>query len=117
MRFTASVTWRERKRRLRNGTVVIRIADLTTGAIRSWHAKLVTHVNSYTANLAQKFLRAALLMVAEDFQLKVPLMPSCTERRRLPDLISQYFREALLTSPQRVRTRGEVVLLISSSGR
>ena len=56
----------------------IRIADLTTGAIRSWHAKLVTHVSSYTTNLAQKFLRAALVMAAEDFQLRVPPMPSST---------------------------------------
>jgi integrase len=60
----------------------IRIADLTTGAIRSWHAKLVTHVSNYSANLAQKFLRAALLMAAEDFQLRVPPMPSKYGRGR-----------------------------------
>ena len=60
----------------------IRIATLTTGAIRSWHAKLVTHVSAFTANRAQKFLRAALLMAAEDFQLRVPSMPSKQGRGR-----------------------------------
>jgi integrase len=60
----------------------IRIADLTTGAIRSWHAKLITHVSSFSANRAQKFLRAILLMAAEDFQLRVPPMPSKYGRGR-----------------------------------
>jgi hypothetical protein len=42
----------------------------------------VTHVSSYTANLAQKFLRAALLMAAEYFQLRVPSMTSRYGRGR-----------------------------------
>ena len=53
----------------------IRIADLTTAHIRSWHNMLVAEVGSHTAHAAKKFLRAVLSLAAEDFQLKVPPMP------------------------------------------
>lgn len=54
----------------------IRVADLSTAQIRSWHRTISEHVGSYTANLAKKFLRAALALAAEDFGLRVPVMPS-----------------------------------------
>ncbi len=54
----------------------IAIADLTTADIRNWHRSLTTQVSSYTAYVAKKFLRAALALAAEDFQLRVPTMPT-----------------------------------------
>lgn len=53
-----------------------RVADLTTADIRHWHRTLTTQVSSHTANVAKKFLRAALALAAEDFHLRVPPMPS-----------------------------------------
>ncbi|MDX2204605.1 MAG: tyrosine-type recombinase/integrase [Hyphomicrobiaceae bacterium] len=53
----------------------IRIADLTTAHIRSWHNTLIAEVGSHTAHAAKKFLRAVLALAAEDFQLRVPPMP------------------------------------------
>jgi integrase len=58
------------------------LADLTTADIRSWHKTLTSHVSSYTANVAKKFLRAALSLAAEDFHLRVPPMPSLRGRGR-----------------------------------
>jgi integrase len=52
------------------------IADLTTGDIRNWHKTLSAHVSTYTANMAKNVLRSALALVAEDFHLRVPPMPS-----------------------------------------
>lgn len=60
----------------------VRVAELSTGQIRSWHRKVSEHVGAYTANLAKKFLRAALALAAEDFGLRVPAMPSKLGRGR-----------------------------------
>jgi integrase len=58
------------------------ISNLTTAEIRQWHATLASQVSLYTANVAKKFLRAALALVAEDFNLRVPSMPSHLGRGR-----------------------------------
>ena len=58
------------------------IADLTTADIRSWHKTLATRVSAYTANVAKKYLRAALALAAEDFHLRMPPMPSHRGRGR-----------------------------------
>jgi integrase len=58
------------------------IADLTTGDIRRWHQLLCGEVSAYTANVAKKYLRAALALMAEDYHVKVPLMPSRLGRGR-----------------------------------
>lgn len=60
----------------------IRIADLTTADIRRWHGLLTHQISRYTANVAQKFLRAALALAAEDFLLRVPAMPTRLGRGR-----------------------------------
>jgi integrase len=60
----------------------VRVADLSTGQIRSWHRTVAEHVGAYTANLAKKFLRATLALAAEDFGLRVPAMPSKLGRGR-----------------------------------
>jgi len=58
------------------------IAHLTTADIRSWHKTLIAQVSAYTANVAKKYLRAALALAAEDFHLRVPSMPSMQGRGR-----------------------------------
>jgi integrase len=59
-----------------------RVVDLSTGQIRSWHRTASEQVGAYTANLAKKFLCAALALAAEDFGLRVPAMPSKLGRGR-----------------------------------
>jgi integrase len=58
------------------------IRGLTTAQIRAWHKTLSIQVGEHTANGAKKFLRAALCLVAEDFSLQVPTMPSRLGRGR-----------------------------------
>ena len=58
------------------------MADLTTADIRSWHKTLTAEVSGYTANVAKKYLRAALAIAAEDFHLRVPPMPTMRGRGR-----------------------------------
>src|SRR5436190_22790010 len=58
------------------------IRKLTTAQIRAWHKIVTAQVGSHTANGAKKFLRAALCLVAEDFSLAVPAMPTRLGRGR-----------------------------------
>jgi integrase len=58
------------------------VSALTTADIRQWHTTLTAQVSAYTANVAKKFLRAALALVAEDYNLRVPSMPSHLGRGR-----------------------------------
>ena len=60
----------------------VRVADLSTGQIRTWHRTVSEHVGAYSANLAKKFLRAALALAAEDFGIRIPAMPSKFGRGR-----------------------------------
>ena len=55
----------------------VRISELTTARIRAWHKTLTTMVSAHTANVAKKFLRAALALAAEDLGVSsVPHMPT-----------------------------------------
>jgi integrase len=56
------------------GPVLLR--DLLTADIRQWHKFLSAEVSAYTANVAKKYLRAALALAAEDYHAKIPLMPT-----------------------------------------
>ncbi len=60
----------------------LRVAELTTGRIRTWHAELVAQVGAHTAHAARKFLRAVLALAAEDFAIRVPPMPLQLDRAR-----------------------------------
>lgn len=53
-----------------------RVSDLTTADIRAWNRSLVDAVSAYTANVAKKFLKAALALAAEELQVRVPAMPT-----------------------------------------
>jgi integrase len=59
-----------------------RVADLTTSEIRHWNRAVADHVSAYTANVAKKFLKAALALAAEELLLRVPAMPSQLGRGR-----------------------------------
>ena len=54
----------------------IRLADLSTSLIRDWHKVVSRHIGPHVAAVAKKHLRTALMLVAEDFQITVPPMPS-----------------------------------------
>jgi integrase len=61
----------------------VRISELTTARIRTWHKTLTTMVSSHTANVAKKFLRAALALAAEDLGVSsLPQMPTRLGRGR-----------------------------------
>jgi integrase len=59
-----------------------KVSSITTADIRAWHRTVVTHVSSFTANVARKCLRAALALAAEDYQLQIAPMPSQLGRGR-----------------------------------
>jgi integrase len=81
----------------------IPISKLTTAQIRLWHKTLTTFVSVNSANIAKKFLRAALCLAAEDFALAVPPMPSRMGRGRprpkkrilAPEQVGRLLRAAL----------------------
>jgi integrase len=70
------------------------VTDLGTADIRQWHTTLTSQVSVYTANVAKKFLRAALALAAEDFNLRVPSMPSHLGRGRAKT------RKAIITATE-----------------
>lgn len=59
-----------------------KIGDLTTGDIRRWHQTLQAQVGGRAANMAKTLLGAALALVAEDFGLRPPPMPTKLGRGR-----------------------------------
>ena len=60
----------------------IRTAELSTANIRNWHKTLSAQISGHSADLAKKLLRAVLALIAEDFNLRVPPMPSKLGRGR-----------------------------------
>lgn len=62
------------------GTVLV--SELTTQAIRSWHALLVEHVGSHTANAAKKLLASAMRLASEELGLSLPVVPRTPQRRK-----------------------------------
>ncbi len=56
------------------------VSELTTARIREWHTALSTHVSPYVAKIAKKHLRSALMLAAEDYEHRVPLMPALRGR-------------------------------------
>ena len=61
----------------------VQLGKLSTADIRNWHKNLTILVSGHSADLAKKLLRAALALVAEDFELRVPPMPSRRGRSRI----------------------------------
>ncbi|RTL72860.1 MAG: site-specific integrase [Hyphomicrobiales bacterium] len=82
----------------------IRLADLTTAHIRSWHNTLVVEVGIHTAHAAKKFLRGVLALAAEDFQVRVPPMPvqlTRSGRREKKQILDPAQVRVLLAQAQR----------------
>lgn len=75
----------------------IRLADLTTARIRSWHRELTEHCGSYTANRAKAHLKSVLALAEEDFGIRAPSMPTGLPRARHKP------KKAILT-PQAIQT-------------
>ena len=54
----------------------VKVTELTTSDIRSWHKTLVAEVGWYSANRAKMFLASVLALAAEDLNIRPPAMPS-----------------------------------------
>jgi integrase len=54
----------------------IKLQELTTSDIRSWHGILASEVGWYSANRAKMILKAALALAAEDTNIRPPAMPA-----------------------------------------
>jgi integrase len=80
----------------------VRVEDLTTATIRSWHGAISAEVGKYSANRALMFLKSALALAAEDFEFRPPAMPSNLGRARhkakkailAPDQVSRLLQAA-----------------------
>lgn len=60
----------------------VRVVNLTTSQIRSWHGLLVAEVGTRTANGAKKVLKSALERAAEDFGVVTPSVPRASGKLR-----------------------------------
>jgi integrase len=54
----------------------LKVQNLTTSDIRTWHKTLSTEVGWYSANRAKMFLAAVLALAAEDMNIRPPVMPT-----------------------------------------
>lgn len=60
----------------------IKLVELTTAMIRSWHRIVAEQCGIYTANRAKSHLISILSLAEEDFSVRVPSMPSGLARLR-----------------------------------
>jgi integrase len=75
----------------------VKVQDLTTRQIRTWHKTISDEVSVYAANKALMILKAALALSAEDHEFRPPAMPGGLQRR------PERARKAVLT-PEQVAT-------------
>ena len=87
----------------------IQLGDLSTSLIRDWHKVLCAHTGQHVASVAKKHLRTALMLVAEDFRVSVPPMPSRTGRgraRRIKEILAPDQVGVLLEGAERDARKG-----------
>ena len=60
----------------------LKLTDLTTAAIHTWHGDVALHCGTYTANRAASLLHSVLALAEEDFGVRAPSMPNNLARRR-----------------------------------
>lgn len=72
----------------------LKVTELTTADIRTWHKLVTKEVGSFTANRAKTYLAAALTLAAEDHNIRPPAMPSNLGRGR------QKEKKAILSGEQ-----------------
>lgn len=75
----------------------VKVTELSTADIRAWHRQLTELVGAYTANRACQRLKTILMMVAEDYNLRPPMMPKRLGRGKRKE------KKAILT-PEQVGT-------------
>ncbi|MBN8940635.1 MAG: site-specific integrase [Rhizobiales bacterium] len=81
----------------------VKLSELTTAGIRSWHRLLTEHSGAYTANRAKSHLKAILALAEEDFGVRAPSMPTNLGRGRvkvkkailIPDQIAKALEAAV----------------------
>jgi integrase len=91
----------------------LKVQDLATSDIRSWHKTLATEVGWYSANRAKMFLRAALVLAAEDMNIRPPAMPGNLGRGKTKvkkAILSSEQITVLLRSAREDRERGVYVV-------
>src|SRR5215212_339813 len=72
----------------------VKLSELSTADIRSWHKLLTNEVGAFTANRAKLYLSTAMTLAAEDYNIRPPTMPSNLGRGRTKA------KKAILTSEQ-----------------
>lgn len=60
----------------------VKVSELTTVMIRSWHRTVVEQCGHYTANRAKAHLKSILALAEEDFHVRAPSMPTGLSRAR-----------------------------------
>lgn len=75
----------------------IKISDLSTAAIRTWHREVTEHAGAYTANRAKSHLKSILALAEEDFGIRAPSLPGGIGRGR------QKLKKSILTTPDIAR--------------
>jgi integrase len=73
----------------------LKVSELTTADIRSWHKMITREVGAFTANRAKQYLGASLALAAEDHHIRPPTMPTNLGRGRAKE------KKAIL-SPEQV---------------
>ena len=58
----------------------VKLDQLTTAAIRTWHRTVVRACGAYTANRAKSHLRSVLALAEEDYRVRAPSMPTGLSR-------------------------------------
>jgi integrase len=62
----------------------VRLADLTTAMIRSWHKLIAEDAGAHSASRAKMFLKAALAFAEEEYGIRAPTMPTIGKGRSKP---------------------------------
>ncbi len=75
----------------------LKVTDLTTADIRTWHRAVTDQIGAYTANRAKSLLRSILALSEEDYGVRAPSMPLGLGRGR------QKVKKAILTPPDIAR--------------
>ena len=60
----------------------VKLDELTTAAIRTWHKTVVEQCGQYTANRAKSHLKSILALAEEDYRVRAPSMPTGLSRSR-----------------------------------
>ncbi len=60
----------------------VKLTNLNTAMIRTWHKSVVEQCGQYTANRAKSHLKSILALAEEDFSIRAPSLPTGLSRAR-----------------------------------